>query len=83
MFKGERVEVESVTDEKLVNQSCLWNGSLHKTPMDRVWRASGLVNIWGFRKRGILGKIMEALCLFLIPCPMLVFHLAVPFIINQ
>ena len=58
-----------------------------KTGKNRVQKASGLVNmgIWG--QSDALGKSVEALCPFPIPCPTYLFHLAVPelypSIINQ
>lgn len=44
---------------------------LHKPPKDRVWRASGL-NMWSCRENDVPGEGMGT------PCPMHLFHLAVP-----
>ena len=69
-----------------LNQSRLYNETSIKILKDKVHRASGLVNQWRFRRSG-LGEGREALCPFSIPCPIHLFHLAIPesylFIINQ
>lgn len=43
-----------------------------------MYGASRLVNMWRFGEGSVLGDGMEATYHFLIPCPVLLFHLAVP-----
>lgn len=84
---GEEQGIESIANNNhWLNQSCLGEEASIKTWKGGVQRASGLVNNTGrFRKSGIPGKGLEALCPLLILVPYL-FYLAIPelypFIIN-
>ena len=76
------LEVESIANNQLFNQSCLCNKAFIKTHKNRLWRASGLVNMWRFGESGPCGEGMEALGPLPIPCPMHLYPLSYPFIIN-
>ena len=81
---GTDVSVQVTIVNDLINHAYIMKPPL-KTLKDKVQRASGLVNQWRFRRSGLEGR--EALRPISIPCPIHLFHLAIPesylFIINQ
>ena len=76
--RWEGLKLSLIFKGQWLNQSCLSNETFIKTQKFRVQRGSQLVNPWRFGESGILREGMKALCPFLTPCPMLLFHLVVP-----
>ena len=72
----------------MINHTYAMKASFKKKKKKKDWvqRVFGLVNTWKFQESGAFGKGMEALHPFPLPCPVHLFHLAVPelypFMIN-
>lgn len=80
------VKIELTAIGQLFNQLRLCNKASIKTQKDRVWGASGLVNIWKHRESDMCSENTEAPHNFHIPCPVCLFHVAIselyPVILN-
>ena len=59
-WRGEGLEVEWIAGGQWFNQSRLCNEASIKTPKERVWRASGLVNTWRFGESGVFGETLSS-----------------------
>ena len=76
-LKG-REEVEPMTNDQPFDQSCLCNETSIKAQKDGIQRASGLVNTCRLAEGGVVIEGMDPLNPFSTPCPVPLFHLAVP-----
>lgn len=54
--RGGGLEVESITNDQRLNQSCLCHEPSIKPQKNRVWRASGLISAWEFGGSALLNK---------------------------
>lgn len=71
---GEGLEVKSIANGQRFNQSCRGNETFIKG-----WGSESFcVNTWRFGESGVPGEGTDAPHPFPIPCPMHLFHLAIP-----